>query len=145
MKLIKFICIFLVSITVCVFCMKTSRYENYEVPGTLVSKNMQKHNKHYYMSIQYIMHVKPNDTSKFKNYSVYVDYATYCTHSIGDKIAFSVSEDECLKDFKHSEWIEEISFTMLIMFGILSVFSFSAIMSIIIVDKNLINLHFNIT
>ena len=65
MKLIKFICIFLISITVCVFCMKTSRYENYEVPGTLVSKNIQKHNKHYYMSIQYIMYIKPNDTSTF--------------------------------------------------------------------------------
>ena len=89
MKLIKFICIFLISITVCVFCMKTSRYENYEVPGTLVSKNIQKHNKHYYMSIQYIMHVKPNDTIKFKNYSVYVDYATYCTHNIGDKVTIN--------------------------------------------------------
>lgn len=92
------------------------------------------------MSTRYIMCVKPYDTNKFKHYNLYVNYTTYCTHNIGDKIAFSVSEDECLKDFKHSEWIEEISFIMLIMFGILSVFSFSAIMSVIIVDKK-----FNVT
>ena len=132
MKLIKFICIFLISITVCVFCMKTSRYENYEVPGTLVSKNIQKHNKHYYMSIQYIMHVKPNDTIKFKNYSVYVDYATYCTHNIGDKVTFSVSENKCLKDFKSSMWVEEISYIIFTMFGVLSIFSFAGIIIVII-------------
>ena len=146
--LLKLVCVFLVSITVCVFCLQNLTYKSYVVPGIVVSKDTEQyaHGKHYRnMSTRYIMCVKPYDTNKFKHYSVYVDYATYCTHNIGDKIAFSVSETECLKDFKHSEWIEEISFTMLIMFGILSVFSFSAIMSVIIVDKKLINLHFNIT
>ena len=132
MKLIKLICIFLVSITVCVFCMKTSQYKNYEVPGALVSKNIQKHNKHYYMSTRYIMCVKPNDTSKFKHYSLYVDYTTYCTHNIGDKVTFSVSENKCLKDFKGSMWVEEISYIIFTMFGVLTVFSFAGIIIVII-------------
>ena len=134
--LFTFICIFLISITACVFCIQSSHYKSYTVPGTVISKDTEQyaHGKHHRnMSTRYVMCVKPNDTNKFKHYALYVDYATYCTHNIGDKIAFSVSEDECLKDFKHSEWIEEISFIMLIMFGILSVFSFAAIVSLIIV------------
>ena len=78
------------------------------------------------------MCVKPDDIKKFKYYSVYVDYTTYCTHNVGDKIAFSVCEDECLKDFKRSVLAEEISFVMLIVFGILAIFLFSAIISIIV-------------
>ena len=89
------------------------------------------------MSTRYIMCVKPDDTSKFKHYSVYVDYTTYCTHNVGDKIAFSVYEDECLKDFKRSEEIEEIYFIMLIMFGILSIVLFSSI--IVVISEPLIN------
>ena len=136
--LLKLVCVFLVSITVCVFCLQNLTYKSYVVPGIVISKDTEQyaHGKNYRnMSTRYVMCIKPNDTNKFKHYSLYVNYTTYCTHNIGDKIALSVSEDECLKDFKHSEWIEEISFTMLIMFGILSVFSFSAIMSVIIVDK----------
>ena len=84
------------------------------------------------MSTRYIMCVKPNDTNKFKYYSLYVDYTTYCTHNVGDKIAFSVSENKCLRDFKHSIWIEEISGIMLILFGILSVSSFAGIITVIV-------------
>lgn len=136
--LLKLVCVFIVSITVCVFCLQNLTYKSYVVPGIVVSKDTEQyaHGKNYRnMSTRYIMCVKPYDTNKFKHYSLYVNYTTYCTHNIGDKIAFSISEDECLKNFKHSELVEEISFIMLIMFGILSVFSFSAIMSVIIVEK----------
>lgn len=138
--LFKLVCIFIVSITICVFCIQNLTYNSYIVPGTVVSKDAEQyaHGKHYRnMSTRYIMCVKPDDTSKFKYYSVYVDYTTYCTHNVGDKIAFSVYEDECLKDFKRSEEIEEIYFIMLIMFGILSIVLFSSI--IVVISEPLIN------
>lgn len=138
--LFKLVCIFIVSITICVFCIQNLTYKSYIVPGTVVSKDAEQyaHGKHYRnMSTRYIMCVKPDDTSKFKHYSVYVDYTTYCTHNVGDKIAFSVYEDECLKDFKRSEEIEEIYFIMLIMFGILSIVLFSSI--IVVISEPLIN------
>lgn len=138
--LFKLVCIFIVSITICVFCIQNLTYKSYIVPGTVVSKDAEQYadGKHYRnMSTRYIMCVKPDDTSKFKYYSVYVDYTTYCTHNVGDKIAFSVYEDECLKDFKRSEEIEEIYFIMLIMFGILSIVLFSSI--IVVISEPLIN------
>ena len=78
------------------------------------------------------MCVKPNDTAKFKHYSVYVNYATYCTNNVGDKITFSVSEDECIKDFKRSELREAIYFLLLITFAVLSIFLFLGITSILV-------------
>ena len=122
--LFTFICIFLISITACVFCIQSSHYKSYTVPGTVISKDKEQyaHGKHRRnMSTRYIMCVKPNDTSKFKHYSLYVDYTTYCTHNIGDKITFSVSEKKCLRDFKRSTWVEEILGIMLILFAILSI------------------------
>ena len=122
--LFTFIFIFLFSITACVFCAQSSHYKKYTVPGTVISKDKEQyaHGKHRRnMSTRYIMCVKPNDTSKFKHYSLYVDYTTYCTHNIGDKITFSVSEKKCLRDFKRSTWVEEILGIMLILFAILSI------------------------
>lgn len=134
--LFTFICIFLISITACVFCIQSLHYKSYTVPGTVISKDTEQyaHGKHRRnMSTRYIMCVKPNDTNKFKHYSLYVDYTTYCTHNVGDKIAFSVSENKCLRDFKHSIWIEEISDIMLILFGILSI-SFLVGIIVVIVE-----------
>ena len=136
--LFKLICIFIVSITVCVFCLKCASYEEYIVPGTVFSKNTEQYayGKHYRnMSTRYIMCVKPDDTSKFKHYSLYVDYSTYCTHNVGDKVTFSVSENECIRDFKRSMWIEDISLIIIILFGILSLFSFAAIVAVMTYDK----------
>lgn len=133
--LFKLICVFIVSIIFCVFCIQSSNYKSYVVPGTVFSKNTEQyaHGKHYrQMSTRYIMCVKPNDTDKFKHYSVYVDYTTYCTHNIGDKIAFSVYEDECIRDFKRSIWVEEISFIVFMLFAILSAFSFVCIIAIVV-------------
>ena len=133
--LLKLICIFLISITACVFCIQSSHYKSYTVPGTVISKDTEQyaHGKHRRnMSTRYIMCVKPNDTSKFKHYSLYVDYSTYCTHNIGDKITFSVSENKCLRDFKHSIWVEKISRLMVVLFGILSISFFVEIIAVII-------------
>ena len=133
--LLKLICIFLISITACVFCIQSSHYKSYTVPGTVISKDTEQytHGKHRRnMSTRYIMCVKPNDTHKFKHYSLYVDYTTYCTHNLGDKITFSVSENECLKDFKHSIWVEKISRLMVVLFGILSISFFVEIIAVII-------------
>ena len=133
--LFTFIFIFLFSITACVFC---SYYKNYTVPGTVISKDKEQyaHGKHRRnMSTRYIMCVKPNDTIKFKHYSLYVDYTTYCTHNVGDKITFSVSENEVLRDFKSSIWIEYISSAVILLFGISSIFSFAGIISIMIYDR----------
>lgn len=119
-----FVCIFLISITGFVFCAQKLNCKDYIVPGTVFSKNIEQyaHGKHRRnMSTRYIMCVKPNDTSKFKHYSLYVDYTTYCTHNIGDKITFSVSEKKCLRDFKRSALVEEIFGIMLILFAILSI------------------------
>ena len=132
--LLKLVCIFLISVSTCLFCSQILKHKNYIVYGTVFSKNIEQyaHGKNYRnVSTRYVMCVKPDDIKKFKHYSVYVDYTTYCTHNVGDKIAFSVCEDECLKDFKRSVWLEEISFIMLIIFGILAIFLFSAIISII--------------
>ena len=134
----KLICVFLVSTIVCIFCVQSSEYKSYDVPGIVVSKNTEQyaHGKyHRNMSTRYIMCVKPNDTDKFKHYSLYVDYTTYCTHNVGDKITFSVSENEVLRDFKSSIWIEYISIIVIILFGILSIFSFAGIISIMIYDR----------
>ena len=131
----KLICVFLVSTIVCIFCVQSSKYKSYDVPGIVVSKNTEQyaHGKyHRNMSTRYIMCVKPNDTDKFKHYSLYVDYTTYCTHNIGDKITFSVSEKKCLRDFKRSAWVEEIFDIMLILFGVLSIVSFSCIIATIV-------------
>ena len=133
--LLKLVCIFLISVSTCLFCSQILKHKNYVVHGTVFSKNIEQygHGKNYKnMSTQYVMYVKPDDIKKFKHYSVYVDYTTYCTHNVGDKIAFSVSEDKCLKDFKSSVWVEKISFVMLIIFGILAIFLFSAIISLIV-------------
>ena len=133
--LLKLICAFFVSIAVCILCVQNFNYEQYVVPGTVISKDTEQyaHGRHYRnMSTRYIMCVKPNDTNKFKYYSLYVDYTTYCTHDVGDKIAFSVSEEECLKDFNQSEWVEEISALMAILFGILSIILLSTIIALII-------------
>lgn len=134
--LFTFICIFLVSITACVFCIKAAQHKNYVVPGTVISKNVEQyaHGKHYRnMSTRYIMCVKPNDTNKFKYYSLYVDYTTYCTHNVGDKIAFSVSETECLRDFKRSTLSEEIFHGIIFsVFALLSFLSFVCILKVII-------------
>ena len=133
--LLKLVCVFLVSITVCVFCLQNLTYKSYVVPGIVISKDTKQyaHGTHYRnMSTRYIMCVKPYDTNKFKHYSVYVDYATYCTHNIGDKVTFSVSENKCLKDFKSSMWVEEISYIIFTMFGVLSIFSFAGIIIVII-------------
>lgn len=132
--LLKLVCAFLVSITICVFCIQSLTYKSYIVPGTVISKDIElyAHGKnHRNMSTRYVMCIKPDDIKKFKHYSVYVDYATYCTHNVGNKIAFSVSEDECIKDFKRSEFIEAIVFCMLVMFAILSIVLFATIMFVI--------------
>lgn len=132
--LITFICIFIVSTATCIFCFQ-SKYKSYDVPGIVVSKNTEQyaHGKHYRnMSTRYIMCVKPNDTNKFKHYRLYVDYTTYCTHDIGDKITFSVSENECIRNFKRSIWIEEISSMIVILSGILIIISLSGILTVIV-------------
>ena len=134
----KLICVFLVSTIVCIFCVQSSKYKSYDVPGIVVSKNTEQyaHGKHHRnMSTRYIMCVKPNDTDKFKHYSLYVNYTTYCTHNVGDKITFSVSENEVLRDFKSSIWIEYISSAVILLFGISSIFSFAGIISIMIYDR----------
>ena len=134
-NLFTFICIFLISITACVFCIQSSHYKSYTVPGTVISKDTEQyaHGKHRRnMSTRYIMCVKPNDTNKFKHYSLYVDYTTYCTHNVGDKIAFSISENKCLRDFKHSIWVEKISRLMVVLFGILSISFFVGIIVVIV-------------
>lgn len=121
--LLKIICIFTISIMAFIFCFQV-KYKSYIVPGTVFSKTTEQYvyGKHYRKSSPlYSICVKPNDTNKFNYYSLYVDYATYCTHNVGDKIAFSVSEDKCLKDFKGSIWVEEISKIMCILFIILPI------------------------
>ena len=127
--LFTFIFIFLFLITACVFC---SHYKNYTVPGTVISKDKEQyaHGKHRRnMSTRYIMCVKPNDTIKFKHYSLYVDYTTYCTHNVGDKIAFSISEDKCLRDFKSSMWVEKISKIVCILIIILCIILYAIIIN----------------
>ena len=36
--LLKLICVFVVSIIVCIFCVQSSNYKSYVVPGTVFSK-----------------------------------------------------------------------------------------------------------
>ena len=132
--LFKIICTFLASTAVCVFCAQSLNDKSYVVPGTVFSKNTEQYSydKHLRnLSTRYIMCVQPNDNNKFKNYSLYVDYTTYCTHNVGDKIAFSVSEKKCLRDFKRSALVEEIFGIMLILFGVLSIVSFACITIIV--------------
>ena len=130
--LLKFICVFIVSITACVFCIKSSKYKNYVVPGTIVSKDIEQYTNGKNTSTRYIMCIKPNDTNKFKNYDLYVDYTTYCTHNVGDKITFSLSEKKCLREFKSSIWIEHISGIVFILFAMLSVFLLAGIITVIV-------------
>ena len=133
--LLKLVCMFIASIIICVFCLKCASYEEYIVPGTVFSKNTEQYayGKHYRnMSTRYIMCVKPDDTSKFKHYSLYVDYSTYCTHNVGDKVTFSVSENKCLKGFKRSKLVDVFYVLTLISFGILSIFLFVAIILVIV-------------
>ena len=133
--LLKLVCIFLICISICAFCLQSLNHKSYVVPGTVISKDIELYahgKKHRNMSTRYVMCVKPDDINKFKHYSVYVDYATYCTHIVGDKIAFSVSEDECIKDFKHSAFIEATVFCILVMFVILSIVLLAIIIFVII-------------
>lgn len=132
--LLKLIHMFILSVVGWLLCLQSFKHKSYDVPGTVISKNIEQyaHSKnHRNISTRYIMCVKPNDTDKFKHYSVYVDYATYCTNNVGDKITFSVSEDECIKDFKRSELRETIYFILLIIFAVLSIFLFLGITSIL--------------
>ena len=137
--LFTFICIFIVSISVCVFCIQTAQHKEYVVPGIVVSKDTEQyaHGKHYRnMSTRYIIYVKPNDTNKFNNYSAYVDYTTYCTYNIGDKIEVSISEEKCIRNFERSVWVEEISCIMFALFLFLSIFSFIGV-TVVIVESYL--------
>lgn len=82
--LLKLICVFIVSITACVFCVQSSHYKSYTVPGTVISKDTEQyaHGKHRRnMSTRYIMCVKPNDTNKFKHYSLYVEIIQHIVHT----------------------------------------------------------------
>ena len=47
--LLKLFCVFLVSITVCVFCLQNLTYKSYVVPGIVVSKDTEQyaHGKQY--------------------------------------------------------------------------------------------------
>lgn len=129
--LLKIICIFTISIIAFIFCFQV-KYEEYIVPGTVFSKNTEQYVHGKYgrnESIRYIMCVKPNDTNKFKHYSLCVDYTTYCTHNVGDKITFSVSEDKCLKDFKSSIWVEKISKIVCILIIILCIILYAIIIN----------------
>ena len=133
--LFKFICTFLASTAVCMFCAQSLNDKSYVVPGTVFSKDTEQYayGKHLRkMSTRYIICVHPNDTDKFKNYSMYVDYETFCTHDVGDKITFSVSENKCLRDFKRSIWVEEFIFIVFILFAILSLFSLACIIAMIV-------------
>lgn len=132
--LLKLVCIFLICISICAFCVQSLNHKSYVVPGTVFSKDIElyTHGKnHRNMSTRYVMCIKPYDINKFKHYSVYIDYATYCTHNVGNKIAFSVSEDKCIKDFKRSKFMEAIVFCILVMFAILSIVLFATIMFVI--------------
>ena len=107
--LLKLFCAFVFSTTICVLCVQNFNYEQYVVPGTVISKDTEQyaHGKHHRnMSTRYIMCVKPNDTNKFNNYSAYVDYTTYCAYNIGDKIEVSISEEKCIRNFERSVWVE---------------------------------------
>lgn len=133
--LLKLIHMFILSVVGWLLCLQSFKHKSYDVPGTVISKNIEqyahgKNNRN--MSTRYIMCVKPNDTDKFKHYSVYVNYATYCTNNVGDKITFSVYEDECIKDFKRSELRETIYFILLIIFAVLSIFLFLGITPILV-------------
>ena len=139
--LFNLVCGFIISIVICVFCLHGANCKQYIVPGTVFSKTTEQYaygKHHRNMSTRYVMCVKPNDTNKFKHYALYVDYATYCTHNVGDKITFSVSENKCLKGFKRSNWVDVIYILTLITFGILSIFLFVAIilMVVFILTKN---------
>ena len=126
------VCGFIVSIVICIFCLHSASYKQYIVPGTVFSKTTEQyaHGKQYRnMSTRYIMCVKPSDTNKFKHYALYVDYATYCTHNVGDKITFSVSEDKCLKDFKSSIWVKKISKIVCILIIILCIILYAIIIN----------------
>ena len=132
-SLLKFICMLIISIAVCVFCIQTSRYKSCVVPGTIVSKNIEQYaygKRYRNISERYVICVKPDEINKFKHYSAYVDYTTYCTHNIGDKIECSISEDKCIRDFKYSIWVEKLS---CIMFIIFSFFALIACVSIIVI------------
>lgn len=121
----------MISIIAFIFCFNV-KYKSYIVPGTVFSKTTEQYvyGKHYRKSNPlYSICVKPNDTSKFNYYSLYVDYATYCTHNVGDKIAFSVSEDKCLKDFKSSIWVEKISKIVCILIIILCIILYAIIIN----------------
>ena len=61
--------------------------------------------------------------------------AQWVLAACSNKITFSVSENEVLRDFKSSIWIEYISIIVIILFGILSIFSFAGIISIMIYDR----------
>lgn len=66
--------------------------ERYDVPGVVMGKNVEQyaHGKHHRnMSTRYVMAVRPDNQTKFNNYSIYVDYATYCGYNVGDRIQFN--------------------------------------------------------
>lgn len=60
---------------------------NVPVPGHVYGKYVgQGHHKHYSSDVFNIA-VHPND-SKYKDYSVVVDYSTFAKYNIGDDISF---------------------------------------------------------
>ena len=134
-SLIKYICMFIVSITVCIFCVQTLMHKSYDVTGTIVSKNIEQyaHDKNNIsISKRYIICIKPDNINKFKHYKAYIDYATYCTYNVGDKVTFPIygHEHEYLKDFKYSIWIEKISCIMFFIFSFSALFACVSIIMI---------------
>ena len=84
--------------------------ERYDVPGVVIGKNIEQyaHGKHHRnMSTRYVMAVRPDNQMKFHNYSLYVDYATYCGYNVGDRIQFNDQyASKVLRGYKSKDSLE---------------------------------------
>lgn len=117
----KVYCWLIICISICICCGIALNEETYSVQGTVFSKNIEQYvvGKTYKGRVQtrYIMGVIPEDTEKFKPYSAYVDFITYSTYNVGDKITLKVGEDKCLKNYSNNEFLNCLLFVLLIFFG----------------------------
>lgn len=108
--------------------------ESHDVPGVVMGKNIEQyaHGKHHRnMSTRYVMAVRPDNQTKFHNYSIYVDYATYCGYNVGDRIQFNNQPGQnVLRNYKSKTFYEWTIYVILPFMIMILLITFTIVMFI---------------
>ena len=120
---LKKLLICFISLIIGIFCLIVllNRIENLKtiVPGTVFAKNecIKTHRKTTNIYSEFLLAIHPDDTTKYKDYVVNANFATWSKLDIGDHTQFSVLKRDVEKQYKNT-WEFIIDFILTIGFGV---------------------------